>query len=109
MSLEKKYKDYFKIKSSEELYEIIAKFKMFIDLTLQESIAGTPDDRIKSMYSSLQKLRDSMVHELSLNGHSKNLKKMEEDLKKFEELNVDTETGEAKKNLSLEQEQENDQ
>lgn len=109
MSLEQKYRDYFKIKTSEELYEIIAKFKMFIDLTFQESIAGPPEERIKSMYSSLQKLRDSMVYELSLNGHSKSLKKMEEDLKKFEELNVDTNAGETKKNLSQDQNLEKDQ
>ncbi|GEM_PF-5791368 len=109
MSLEQKYKDYFKLKTQEELYELIAKLKMFIDLSLQESTIGTSDDRLKSMHATLLKLRDSLVYELSINSHSKNLLKMEEDLKRFEELNAAALESSSKKNLSQEQEQENDQ
>ena len=77
MSLEQKYKDYFKLKTQEELYELIARLKMFIDLSLQESAAGNADDRLKSMHATILKLRDSLIYELSINNHSKNLLKME--------------------------------
>lgn len=109
MSLEQKYKDYFKLKTQEELYELIARLKMFIDLSLQESAAGNTDDRLKSMHATILKLRDSLVYELSINNHSKNLLKMEEDLKRFEELNAASLKSNSKKNLDLEQEQEKDQ
>jgi hypothetical protein len=109
MSLEQKYKDYFKLKTQEELYELIARLKMFIDLSLQESAAGNADDRLKSMHATILKLRDSLVYELSINNHSKNLLKMEEDLKRFEELNAASLESNSKKNLDLEQEQEKDQ
>lgn len=103
MSLEQKYKDYFKSKNQDELYELITKFKMFIDVSLQETIAGTPEERIKSMYSTLLKLRDSMVFELSMRNHSKNLVQMEEDLKRFEEINAAALEEGSKKNLDLEE------
>ena len=109
MSLEQKYKDYFKLKTQEELYELIARLKMFIDLSLQESAAGNADDRLKSMHATILKLRDSLVYELSINTHSKNLLKMEEDLKRFGELNAASVESNSKKNLDLEQEQEKDQ
>ena len=82
---------------------------MFIDLSLQESTVGNTDDRLKSMHNTLLKLRDSLVYELSINSHSKNLLKMEEDLKRFEELNAAALESSSKKNLDLEQAQENDQ
>jgi hypothetical protein len=109
MSLEQKYKDYFKLKTQEELYELIVRLKMFIDLSLQESAAGNADDRLKSMHATILKLRDSLVYELSINNHSKNLLKMEEDHKRFEELNAAALESNSKKNLDLEQEQEKDQ
>lgn len=109
MSLEQRYKDYFKTKSQTELYELITKFKMFIDVSLQESIAGTHEERIKSMYNTLLKLRDTMVFELSMHNHSKNLIQMEEDLKRFEEINEAALEKDSKKNLSLEQIQGSDQ
>lgn len=87
MSLEQKYKDYFKVKSSEELYDLIKKFKMFIDISLEESITGTAEERIKSMHSTLLKIRDAMIYELSMNNHSKNLSMIEEDLQRLEEHN----------------------
>lgn len=109
MSLEQKYKDYFKSKNQAELYELITKFKMFIDVSLQESIVGAPEERIKSMYNTLLKLRDSMVFELSMHSHSKNLAQMEEDLKRFEEINAAALEEGSKKNLDPEENQAKDQ
>lgn len=97
MSLENKYKDYFKKKTNDELYDLLTKIKMFIDLSLQESIAGTPDERIKQLFGAILKLRDSLSYELNFDSHRKNLLKMEEDYNRFKALNEDQE-GNLKKN-----------
>lgn len=108
MSLEKRYKDYFRDKTTNEFYELLKKFKMFIDLTLQESITGEPEERIKGMFKSLQQIRDSINFELNNYNHKLNLEKIEIDMLKFEELNKEVLDG-TKKNLDQEAEQANDQ
>jgi hypothetical protein len=97
MSLENKYKDYFKKKTNDELYELLNKVKFFIDISLQESISGTPDERIKQLFNSFLKIRDTLSFELNFDSHRKNLLKMEEDFNRFKELNEDQE-GNLKKN-----------
>jgi hypothetical protein len=97
MSLENKYKDYFKKKTNDELYELLNKVKFFIDISLQESISGTSDERIKQLFNSFLKIRDTLSFELNFDSHRKNLLKMEEDFNRFKELNEDQE-GNLKKN-----------
>jgi hypothetical protein len=97
MSLENKYKDYFKKKTNDELYDLLAKVKMFIDLSMQESIAGTSDERIKQLFNAFLKLRDTLAFEINLDSHRKNLLKMEEDFNRFKELNEDQEGNSKKK------------
>lgn len=108
MSLEEKYKDFFKEKSSVEFYDLLTKFKMFVDVSIQESLVGSPDDRIKNLTSSFFKLRDTLVYELSRNNNRMSLNRLEEDYKKFKELNV-VNDNEVKKNLEQDLESEKDQ
>ena len=101
MSLENKYKDYFRKKTNDELYDTLTKIKMFIDLSIQETIVGTPDERTKHLFGAFLKLRDMLMLEMNLDTHRKNLLKMEEDFNRFKEINEDEE-GNLKKKLSPE-------
>jgi len=108
MSLEDKYRDYFRKKTNDELYDLLNKIKMFIDISMQETIVGTPDERVKQLFNAFSKLRDTLVFELNFDTHRKNLLKLEEDFYRFKEINEDQE-GNLKKKLSPEKKSEKDQ
>jgi len=108
MSLENKYKDYFRKKTNDELYDLLTKIKMFIDVSMQESLVGTSDERVKQLFNAFSKLRDTLSFEMNLDIHRKNLLKMEEDFNKFKEINEDQD-GNLKKKSNLEKKSEKDQ
>jgi hypothetical protein len=107
MTLNQKYKDYFRKKSVDELYDLINKLKLFVDVAIQDSISGTPEERIKSYNMSLLKLRDALIFELSILNHNTNLLRIEKDLEKLKEINQTDQ--DSKKNLNQEMVLEKDQ
>jgi hypothetical protein len=107
MTLNQKYKDYFRKKSVDELYDLINKLKLFVDVAIQDSISGTPEERIKSYNMSLLKLRDALIFELSILNHNTNLLRIEKDLEKLKEINQTDQ--DSKKNLNQEVVPEKDQ
>jgi len=73
MSIEQKCKELFRKKSSDEFYDLMNKFKTFIDLSLQESLIGTPEERIRSYNNTFIRLRDALIYEINILNYNKKL------------------------------------